>query len=69
MDLVQLYDTTLRDGTQAEDIAFLVTDKIRIAEKLDELGFTISRAVGRAPTPRISPFSRRSKVSVSSMQK
>ncbi len=38
MDSIQLYDTTLRDGTQAEDIAFLVTDKIRIAEKLDELG-------------------------------
>ena len=38
MDLVQLYDTTLRDGTQAEDVSFLVTDKIRIAEKLDELG-------------------------------
>ena len=38
MDLIQMYDTTLRDGTQAEDIAFLVTDKIRIAEKLDELG-------------------------------
>jgi len=38
MDSMQLYDTTLRDGTQAEDIAFLVTDKIRIAEKLDELG-------------------------------
>ncbi len=38
MDSVQLYDTTLRDGTQAEDISFLVTDKIRIAEKLDELG-------------------------------
>jgi len=38
MDSVQLYDTTLRDGTQAEDISFLVTDKIRIAQKLDELG-------------------------------
>jgi 2-isopropylmalate synthase len=38
MDSVQLYDTTLRDGTQAEDIAFLVTDKIRIAERLDDLG-------------------------------
>jgi 2-isopropylmalate synthase len=33
-----LYDTTLRDGTQAEDVSFLVADKIRIAQKLDELG-------------------------------
>ena len=38
MNLVKLYDTTLRDGTQAEDVSFLVEDKIRIAHKLDELG-------------------------------
>jgi 2-isopropylmalate synthase len=38
MSLIQLYDTTLRDGTQAEDISFLVEDKVRIAQKLDELG-------------------------------
>ncbi len=36
--MIKLYDTTLRDGTQAEDVAFLVADKIRIAEQLDELG-------------------------------
>ncbi len=35
---VKIYDTTLRDGSQAEDIAFSVEDKIRIARKLDELG-------------------------------
>lgn len=38
MSRVWLYDTTLRDGTQAEDVSFLVADKIRIAEKLNELG-------------------------------
>ena len=38
MSLIHLYDTTLRDGTQAEDVSFLVADKIRIAEQLDELG-------------------------------
>lgn len=36
--MLTLYDTTLRDGTQAEDISFTVEDKIRIAKKLDELG-------------------------------
>src|ERR1035437_9277246 len=38
MSLVKLYDTTLRDGTQAEDISFLVEDKLRIAHKLDDIG-------------------------------
>jgi 2-isopropylmalate synthase len=37
-DSVSIYDTTLRDGSQAEDIGFSVEDKIRIAQKLDELG-------------------------------
>ncbi|MEE8109637.1 MAG: citramalate synthase [bacterium] len=38
MERIALYDCTLRDGTQGEGIAFSVEDKIRIAEKLDELG-------------------------------
>ncbi len=35
---VKVYDTTLRDGAQGEDISFSVTDKTRITAKLDELG-------------------------------
>ncbi len=35
---IEIYDTTLRDGSQAEDISFSVDDKIKITEKLDELG-------------------------------
>ena len=38
MGKILLYDTTLRDGTQAEDISFQVEDKVRIAKRLDELG-------------------------------
>ncbi len=38
MKNILIYDTTLRDGSQAEDIAFTVEDKIRIAQKLDEVG-------------------------------
>lgn len=36
---IEAYDTTLRDGSQAEDISFSAEDKVRIAHKLDELGF------------------------------
>ena len=35
---VEIYDTTLRDGSQGEGINFSLTDKLRIAEKLDQFG-------------------------------
>ena len=35
---VTLYDTTLRDGTQSEEINLTTEDKLRVALKLDELG-------------------------------
>ncbi len=35
---VEIYDTTLRDGSQGEGINFSALDKIRIAEKLDAFG-------------------------------
>jgi len=35
---VELYDTTLRDGTQMEGISLSVEDKLKIARKLDEIG-------------------------------
>ena len=38
MKTIEIYDTTLRDGTQAEDFNLSVVDKIRISKKLDELG-------------------------------
>ncbi len=38
MRRIEIYDTTLRDGAQSEDISFSVEDKLRITEKLDELG-------------------------------
>ncbi|GMA62548.1 hypothetical protein GCM10025859_29880 [Alicyclobacillus fastidiosus] len=38
MERVFLLDTTLRDGTQGEGISLTVVDKLRIAQKLDELG-------------------------------
>ncbi len=35
---IDIYDTTLRDGTQAENFNLSVTDKIRISHKLDDMG-------------------------------
>jgi len=35
---IVLYDTTLRDGAQAENVAFSLVDKVAIARRLDEFG-------------------------------
>ena len=36
---VLIYDTTLRDGTQGEQINFSAEEKLRIAQRVDEMGF------------------------------
>ncbi|MCQ5341187.1 MAG: citramalate synthase [Candidatus Methanomethylicia archaeon] len=36
--IVEIYDTTLRDGAQSKDIIFSLQDKLRITSKLDEFG-------------------------------
>ena len=38
MEPIFLYDTTLRDGTQGENISFTAEEKIKIARRLDDLG-------------------------------
>jgi 2-isopropylmalate synthase len=38
MPQVEIFDTTLRDGSQAEGLSLTVNDKIRVAEQLDLLG-------------------------------
>ena len=35
---LEIYDTTLRDGAQAEDVSFSAEDKVMVAQRLDELG-------------------------------
>ncbi len=39
MSRIQMYDTTLRDGSQGEGVNFSLQDKLLITQKLDELGF------------------------------
>ncbi|HEY6394458.1 MAG TPA: citramalate synthase, partial [Candidatus Binataceae bacterium] len=36
---IQVYDTTLRDGCQSEDVSLTIDDKVQIAQHLDDLGF------------------------------
>ncbi len=35
---IDIYDTTLRDGTQGEGVNFTVRDKLAVTERLDDLG-------------------------------
>lgn len=39
MRRIQLYDTTLRDGSQGEGVSFSLQDKLLVAQRLDSLGF------------------------------
>jgi 2-isopropylmalate synthase len=38
MEPILIYDTTLRDGTQGENITFTADEKLKIAKRLDDLG-------------------------------
>jgi len=38
MSKIIIYDTTLRDGSQTEGVSYTVPDKVKITQKLDELG-------------------------------
>ena len=35
---IEIYDTTLRDGSQGQGVSFSVADKLKIAERLDAFG-------------------------------
>jgi len=53
---VQVYDTTLRDGCQGEDISFTLADKLRIAERLDEFGVHYIEGGWPGSNPRDAGF-------------
>ncbi|HAA77576.1 TPA: citramalate synthase [Candidatus Latescibacteria bacterium] len=61
-NVVQIYDTTLRDGSQAEDIAFSLEDKLLIAQRLDDFGVDYIEGGWPNPTnPKDLEFFRRAK--------
>lgn len=55
-DKIIIYDTTLRDGTQAEDVNFTVQDKIRIAHKLVDFGIDYVEGGWPGSNPRDVEF-------------
>jgi 2-isopropylmalate synthase len=55
---VKIYDSTLRDGTQAEDFCFSVEDKVRIALKLDDIGIHYIEGGWPGSNPKDAGFFR-----------
>ncbi|RPJ50196.1 MAG: citramalate synthase [Chloroflexi bacterium] len=56
---VQIYDTTLRDGTQRSDVSLSLDDKLRIAQKLDDLGISFIEGGWPGSNPKDVEFFRR----------
>jgi 2-isopropylmalate synthase len=59
--MIQLYDTTLRDGTQREGISLSCDDKLRIARRLDELGVTFIEGGWPGSNPKDAEFFQRAR--------
>src|SRR5262249_3250198 len=57
--LVKIYDTTLRDGTQGEGVAFSMEDKVRLAQRLDQLGVHYIEGGWPGSNPKDMRFFRR----------
>ncbi|MGA0237175.1 MAG: citramalate synthase, partial [Acidimicrobiales bacterium] len=59
--VVDIYDTTLRDGSQLEGISLTVDDKIRIAEQLDRLGVAFIEGGWPGANPKDDEFFARAR--------
>lgn len=53
---IEIYDTTLRDGTQAEGINFSVADKLRLAKRFDQFGIQYIEGGWPGSNPRDIAF-------------
>jgi 2-isopropylmalate synthase len=56
MEKIKLYDTTLRDGMQAEGVSFSLEDKLSITTCLDELGLDYIEGGFAASNPKEMQF-------------
>lgn len=61
MKKIYLYDTTLRDGTQGEEVSFSVEDKLRVLQRLDEFGINYIEGGWPGSNPRDMEFFNRAK--------
>ena len=57
--MVEIYDTTLRDGAQREGITLTVEEKLRIAALLDELGVHYIEGGWPGALPKDTEFFKR----------
>jgi len=53
---IDLYDTTLRDGTQREGVTLSVDDKLRVARRMDELGVAYIEGGWPGANPKDTEF-------------
>jgi 2-isopropylmalate synthase len=58
MEKVVIYDTTLRDGMQAEGVSFSLQDKLLIASRLDQLGVDYIEGGYPSSNPKETQFFR-----------
>ncbi len=58
---IEIYDTTLRDGSQQEGISLSVSDKLRIAALLDDLGVAYIEGGWPGALPKDDEFFRRAR--------
>ncbi len=56
---VDVFDTTLRDGSQQEGLSLTVDDKLRVAEQLDHLGVAYIEGGWPGANPKDDEFFRR----------
>lgn len=61
MERIYIFDSTLRDGSQAQGISFSVSDKIKIVKKLDELGVSYIEAGNPGSNPKDKEFFQKMK--------
>ncbi len=56
MTKIDIYDSTLRDGAQAQGVSYSVEDKIKIVQRLDELGIRYIEAGNPGSNPKDIEF-------------